>query len=56
MINFTRGLQKVLGYGIGMSFKEEILAIKEDNHKVIQSGMVFNVRLSLTNFAKSNDV
>lgn len=55
MINFTRGLQKVMGYGIGMNFKEELLAIKEDNQRIIQSGMVFNVRLSLTNFAKQND-
>ena len=55
MLNFTRGLQKVLGYGIGMNFKEELLAIKEDNHRVIQTGMVFNIRLSLTNFAKQPD-
>ena len=45
----------MLGYGIGMNLKEEMLAIKEDNHRVIQSGMVFNVRLSLTNFAKNSE-
>ena len=55
MLNFCRGLQKILGYGIGMNFKEELLAIKEDNERVIQTGMVFNVRLSLTNFAKATD-
>ena len=52
-VNFTRGLPKVLGYGIGMNFKEELLAIREDNEKIIESGMVFNIRLSLTNFAKA---
>jgi len=35
MINFTRGLQKVMGYGIGMNIKEEQLAIKEDNQRII---------------------
>ena len=38
-----------------MNFKEEILAIKDENQKELQSGMVLNVRLSLTNFAKDKD-
>ena len=50
--NFTRGLPKIIGYGIGMNFKEELLSIKEDNDRIIETGMVFNIRLSLTNFAK----
>jgi nucleosome binding factor SPN SPT16 subunit len=33
-----------------MSAKEEQLVIKEDNTKVIETGMAFNVRLTLTNF------
>lgn len=36
-----------------MNFKEELLAIKEDNERLIETGMVFNVRLSLTNFSKN---
>ena len=48
-------MQKVLGYGIGMNFKEELLAIKEDNHRIIEVGMVLNVRLSLTNFSKNSE-
>ena len=50
--SFTRGLPKIIGYGIGMNFKEELLSIKDDNDRVIEPGMVFNIRLSLTNFAK----
>lgn len=45
-------LPKVLGYGVGMTAKEEILSIKEDNDKTIEVGMVFNVRLSLALFDK----
>lgn len=51
--NFTRGLPKILGYGIGMNFKEELLSIREENERLIETGMVFNIRLSLTNFAKT---
>jgi nucleosome binding factor SPN SPT16 subunit len=43
-------LPKTLGYGIGLKPKEEVLAIKEDNHKEIEAGMIFNIRLSLANF------
>lgn len=44
-------LPKTLGYGIGLKPKEELLAIKDDNSKVIEAGMIFNVRLSLANFS-----
>jgi nucleosome binding factor SPN SPT16 subunit len=43
-------LPKVLGYGIGLNKKEEQLSIKADNHRVIEAGMVFNIRLSMANF------
>jgi len=43
-------LPKVLGYGIGYRFKEDQLAIKEDNNRVITENMVFNLKLSLANF------
>jgi nucleosome binding factor SPN SPT16 subunit len=43
-------LPKVLGYGIGLNKKEDQLSIKEGNDRVIEKGMVFNVRLSLANF------
>lgn len=48
---FAKFLPKTLGYGIGLKPKEELLAIKDDNSKVIEAGMVFNVRLSLANFS-----
>lgn len=48
---FVNCLPKTLGYGIGMSAKEELLTIKEDNQKVIEANMLFNVRLTLTNFS-----
>ena len=35
-----------------MNYKEEILALKEDNEKEIKPGMVFNVRLSMAHFDK----
>lgn len=37
-----------------MQTKEEQLTIKADNHRVVEAGMVFNVRLTLTNFAQSS--
>ena len=43
-------MSKTLGYGIGLSPKEELLALNDKNTKVIEAGMVFNVRLSLANF------
>jgi len=45
-------LSKTLGYGIGLQPKEELLAIKADNHKVIEEGNMFTIRLSLANFDK----
>ena len=48
--HLAKFLPKVLGYGIGLKPKEELLAIKEDNEKIIEAGMVFNVRVSLANF------
>ena len=48
--HLSKFLPKVLGYGIGLKPKEELLAIKEDNDKIIEAGMVFNVRISLANF------
>jgi nucleosome binding factor SPN SPT16 subunit len=50
--DYLKNLPKVLGYGIGMNPKEELLSIKEDNDKVIDNGMVFNIRLSLAHFDK----
>ena len=47
-------LPKTLGYGIGLQPKEELLAIKADNHKVIEVGNMFTVRLSLANFDREN--
>jgi nucleosome binding factor SPN SPT16 subunit len=49
----VKAVPKILGYGIGMNAKEESLTIKEDNHKVIEAGMTFNVRLTLTGFASA---
>ena len=43
-------LPKIMGYGIGLSRKEDLLSIKADNERVIEDGMVFNIRLSLANF------
>ena len=40
-----------MGYGIGMQTKEEQLTIKSENHRVVEAGMAFNIRLTLTNFA-----
>jgi nucleosome binding factor SPN SPT16 subunit len=37
-----------------MQTKEEQLTIKADNLKVVEAGMAFNVRLTLTNFAQSS--
>lgn len=48
--HLVKFLPKVLGYGIGLKPKEELLAIKEDNDKIIEVGMVFNIRVSLANF------
>ncbi|CDW89086.1 isoform a [Stylonychia lemnae] len=48
--NHLAHLPKVLGYGIGIYPKEDLLSIKEDNEKIIEAGMVFNLRLSLANF------
>lgn len=47
-------LSKTLGYGIGLQAKEELLAIKADNSKVIEPGMVFTIRMSLANFDKES--
>lgn len=46
----SKFLPKTLGYGIGLRPKEELLAIKDDNKKVVEPGMVINIRLSLANF------
>lgn len=54
MRNFASGLPKCFGFGIGMNFKEEFLSIREDSRRVIEIGMVFNIRLTLTNFASLN--
>ena len=43
-------LPKVMGYGIGLNKKEDLLSIKGDNERFIENGMTFNVRLSLANF------
>jgi nucleosome binding factor SPN SPT16 subunit len=43
-------LPKVLGYGIGLNKKEEQLSIKSDNHRIIEPGMIFNLRVSMANF------
>ncbi len=43
-------LPKSFGYGIGMTVKEELIAIKSDNTKEVKAGMCFNVRVSLTGF------
>ena len=51
MTNFANGLPKCFGFGIGMNFKEEFLSIKEDSVRVVEPGMVFNIRITLTNFA-----
>lgn len=49
--DLAKFLPKTLGYGIGLKPKEELLAIKDDNSKLIEPGMIFNVRLSLANFS-----
>lgn len=49
--SYVKAIPKILGYGIGMQAKEEQLAIKEENHRLIEAGMTFNVRITLTNFS-----
>lgn len=47
---FKQYLPKSFGYGIGMTIKEDLLAIKSDNTKEIQVGMCFNIRVCLNGF------
>ena len=53
---FVKLLPKNFGYGVGMTTKEESLAIKKDNPKTIEKGMCFNLRLSLTDFNTGKNV
>lgn len=46
-------LHDSFGYGIGMEFNNKTLTLSEDNHTVLQNGMVFNVNLTFKNL-KSN--
>jgi len=43
-------LPKNFGYGIGMTIKEDMLCIKQDNNRKVETGMCFNIRVSLTDF------
>ncbi|TNV85367.1 hypothetical protein FGO68_gene4788 [Halteria grandinella] len=43
-------LPKVYGYGIGLQKREDALALKVDNEKMIEAGHVFNLRISMANF------
>ncbi len=47
-------LPKSFGYGIGMTVKEELIALKSENTKEVKAGMCFNVRVSLTGFNGDN--
>ena len=41
-----------LGFGIGSNIKEELLVVNESNETVVQSGMVFHVRVTLVDVHK----
>ena len=42
------------GYGIGLEFRESILAINSKNEKEIEEGMVFNVYVAMDGFKFHN--
>jgi len=48
-------LPKVLGHGIGMFLNEKLLQIKEGNQRVVEPGMIFNVRLDLKGMDNENE-
>ena len=48
--SFLQHLSRVFGSGIGLQKKESGLELSDENETVIEEGMVFGIRISLTGF------
>ena len=52
--NADLNVQPNFGFGIGFNYKERALAITANNETVIEAGMSFHVRISLSGISKED--